>query len=647
MGQYIETFKDPARQERRTVSAHEEVAGRFSFPLRSFAPHPLRYSFPWFYLLLALAIRVYLVIHTHGVIDGDEALTGLQALGILHGDHPIYFYSQSYMGSLEAYFVAALFAIFGSSIWTLRAEAILLSLVIVWLTWRLAASLAEHARLPAYARQWFINVAALLAAIPPLYDTVAELRALGGYIETFVFMLLLLLSVLRLTERWRAARISALSQETEGREKVSTHEMAWRWAGIGLIVGLGLWTDPLIVSALLAAALWIAWNIFAQRVTFAHLLPAIAAIPTAIIGLAPALVWGATHGWANVTYLVSLGSKVVVWPELQARYPDRLSLARGITTLYKDCVAPRVIGGSLPGEDSLLTALHNPTLYMGVACMAITGILLSASLLPRRPLLLIQIRRLAALPLLFAACTAFMFCATTTAAPGLLSCNYDVTGRYATPLMLALPFLCATAFTLVILLLGRLYENTEGDTARRERGQRAPLFIQAMLLASLLVIVYPQVWTYRAADPGLTFQSPYCSLAPANNDQLIAYMQHEHIRYAWANNWIADPLLFKTHSSIIVADPLPLLRHLPLLDRFPAYTNAVEHADRPSIITITLRVYRYPLLLKILDTQGITYRVARFPSEPGVDILVVTPLNRTVYPFKSMVFYGAFLCLGL
>ncbi|MBA2285093.1 MAG: hypothetical protein H0W02_06405 [Ktedonobacteraceae bacterium] len=645
MGQYIETFKDPARQERRTVSTDEEVARRSSSPLRSFVPHPLRYSFPWFYLLLALALRVFLVMHTHGVIDGDEALTGLQAMGILHGDRPVYFYNQSYMGSLEAYFVAALFAVFGSSAWTLRAEAILLSLIIVWLTWRLAACLAEHARLPAYARQWFMNVAALLAAVPPLYDTVAELRALGGYIETFLFMLLLLLSVLRLTERWRTAR--ALSQETWDRERVTTHEMAWRWAGIGLIVGLGLWTDPLIVSALLAAALWIAWNIFVQRVAFARLLPAIAAIPTAIIGLAPALVWGAAHRWTNVTYLVSLGSKVVVWPELQARYPDRLSLARGITTLYKDCVAPRVIGGSLPGEDSLLTALHSPTLYMGVASIAITGILVSASLLPHRPLLLVQIRRLVALPLLFAACTAFMFCATTTAAPGLLSCNYDVTGRYATPLLLALPFLCAAAFTLVILLLGRLYENTAGRPARRERGQHTPLFIQGMLLASLLVVVYTQVWTYRAADPGLTFQSPYCSFAPANNDQLIAYMQHEHIRYAWANNWIADPLLFKTHGSITVADPIPLLRHVPLLDRFPAYTNAVQHADRASIITITLRVYRYPLLLKILDKQGITYRVARFPSEPGVDILVVTPLNHTVYPFKSMVFYGAFLCLGL
>src|SRR5712692_2754267 len=95
----------------------------------------------WFCLLIALAIRVWLVIRTHGTIDGDEALLGIQAQHILHGDFPIYFPGQPYMGVLEAYFVALLFATAGSSVWVLRAEPILLSLIIVWLTWRLAAAL--------------------------------------------------------------------------------------------------------------------------------------------------------------------------------------------------------------------------------------------------------------------------------------------------------------------------------------------------------------------------------------------------------------------------------------------------------------------------------------------------------------------------
>ncbi len=96
----------------------------------------------WVYLLIALLLRIWLIVHTRGVIDGDEAVFGIQAEHILRGEHPVYFYGQVYMGSLEAYLVAILFAIFGSSVWVLRSEPVLLSLVLVFLTWKLAAVLA-------------------------------------------------------------------------------------------------------------------------------------------------------------------------------------------------------------------------------------------------------------------------------------------------------------------------------------------------------------------------------------------------------------------------------------------------------------------------------------------------------------------------
>src|SRR5437764_9476136 len=138
----------------------------------------------WLCLLFALGIRIWLAYHTHGIIDGDEAMVGIQAEHILHGEHPIYYYGQAYMGSLEAYLMAILFAIAGPSVWMLRAEPILLSLLVVWLTWKLAGALAEAAQLSPSARLLFKTLAALCAAVAPLYDTVLELRTLGGYIET-------------------------------------------------------------------------------------------------------------------------------------------------------------------------------------------------------------------------------------------------------------------------------------------------------------------------------------------------------------------------------------------------------------------------------------------------------------------------------
>jgi hypothetical protein len=39
----------------------------------------------WVYLLIALLLRIWLIVHTRGVIDGDEAVVGIQAEHILRG----------------------------------------------------------------------------------------------------------------------------------------------------------------------------------------------------------------------------------------------------------------------------------------------------------------------------------------------------------------------------------------------------------------------------------------------------------------------------------------------------------------------------------------------------------------------------------
>src|SRR5215469_3052677 len=159
----------------------------------------------WLCFLIALLVRGWLVIHTHGVIDGDEALVGIQADQILHGVFPSYFYGQAYMGTLEEYLLAVFFAIAGPSVWAMRAEPTLLSLLAVWLTWKLAGLLAEAAHLSDPHRRIFQTIAAVWAAILPLYDVVLEMRLLLGYLETFILILILLIAALQLTRRWQQA----------------------------------------------------------------------------------------------------------------------------------------------------------------------------------------------------------------------------------------------------------------------------------------------------------------------------------------------------------------------------------------------------------------------------------------------------------
>lgn len=615
-------------------------------------------------LLIALGVRSWLAYHTGGFIDGDEALVGIQAQHILQGQFPTYFYNQPYMGSLEAYLMAIIFAVAGSSVWTLRAEPILLSLVVVWLTWRLAGALADSAHLPLHAKQWFMNIAALLAAIPPLYDTVLQMRMLGGYIEIFILMQLLLLAALQLTNR-RAAGASG-------------RELALRWASIGFLVGFGYWVNPIMIYGVLAAALWIGLDcikIVAQSRSLRQLwrkviVPALASLPACVVGMTPALLWGARNQWQNFTYIFQLGANTSLRPEVLAQYPTRTSQIIGQAKLLTGCVAPRVLGGSLPQQNPNFYALAAPTYLLAVFCIVTVSALVVLSFaqpaglgtptLARFQPLLLRVRRLVALPLTFMATTAFIFCVTRTAAIGLWHCEYDLAGRYATPLMLVMPFICAALFTIVVLSEAEFYRSEREESPTMENDatgvypvsvthplstgllmQRAVL---AGMVAFLLLAIVLQATLYGVTDSGSTFQSPYCTFAPADNDAIINYMEREHIQYAWAINWLAYPIVFKTHGTIIMSDPLPLIRHIQILDRIPAYTNAVLNAERPSMVVLVKHSDPHPLILKMLDSQQVTYHVARFPAQQGRDVLVVTPLNQTINPTTSPAYFNVFVC---
>lgn len=615
----------------------------------------------WFCLLASLLVRIWLIVHTNGVINGDEALVGIQAQHILRGEFPIYYYGQPYMGSLEAYLVALIFAVAGSSVWTLRAEPILLSLIVVWLTWRLAAALADTARLPAYARTIFQTVAAFFAAIPPLYDTVQELRTLGGYVETFVLMLLLLLAALRLTQRWQAG--------------ASRKEIALRWLGIGFVIGLGFWVDPLIISAVLTAALWIIvffivelFRIRGKAIShrrsnlFSHLGNLglfVVAIPGFLLGAAPALYWGATNHWANVQYILQQSGGMT--------FNQRLALFGKLFQLYTTSVAPRVIGGGLPIENQSLAAFTNNMLIVSLLVVGVLFLLALVAVFWHRRWL-VRIRKLIGLPLLFGIFTALIFCISTISAAGMHSPQYDFTGRYATPLMLALPFFFAALVTSISIFFAKLMGSQLPAVAEKPfvspaSGEGASVAATAMLQVILhgLLALYLLVATYTTGlvDPAYTFQSPSCPIAPANDAPIIAYLQQQHVHYAWALTWIGYPISFETNGNIIVADPRLVAnadpQHTPT-DRTPAYLSAVLHANRPAILAFVQHDDTYPLLLQTLDSMDINYHVKRFPSEAGIpkrphikaipatDILVVTALSSplTIQPtgiFRS-IFYN-------
>src|SRR5437764_8084572 len=121
-------------------------------------------------LLVAVIVRVWLIVHTNGVIAGDEAEVGLQAEHILHGEHPIYYYGQPYMGSLEMYLIAGIIRLTGPFVWAARIEPLIISLILVSITWFFSRALADSAHLSPRVKMLFIVMATLVAALAPLYD---------------------------------------------------------------------------------------------------------------------------------------------------------------------------------------------------------------------------------------------------------------------------------------------------------------------------------------------------------------------------------------------------------------------------------------------------------------------------------------------
>jgi hypothetical protein len=595
------------------------------------------YSPLWLCFLVAILSRVWIIVHTNGVMAGDEMEVGLQSEHILRGELPLYYFGQPYLGSLDAYVGALIFRFTGPAVWAMRLEMIPMSLLLVYLTWRFAAILAETAHLSARLKTTFMTIAALVAAFPPLYGMIMEMRV-GGYMGAFVIMLWLLFCAFRLTQRWG--------------QQASWRELALRWVGIGLLVGLGMWIDSLIIYACAAIAIWIGgWVVLElvkprrhasgqpRLVLLKEGLLSLSAVPGLLIGFLPGLIWGAQNNWANVFFIFHLTGTLSA---------SRLRTIARVTKMYTYCLAPRALGGALPTQPDVTTA--NPHVVTFGLFVVLSGLVLGVAglFLAKRHPVFVRVRQLTALPLLFMLCVSIIFCITpnSAAALGSAPCGpSDGAGRYVVPLVDGLPFLIATLIVLPGLVLRERQRSQaqQGEDAHRAlrftTSRRSPSLAvtQIGLLVVLALYFGAQGIAYAQADPNYTFQATGClSRNPTNVDPIVNYLKNQHIHYVWATNWVGDHITFETDDSIVATKT-----DIRIMSDY----QALVHADRPSVLALAAHDDHHPDFLRQLDANHVTYRVARFYSAPGVDALVVTPLNRTLSPSdptSSRLFQQAF-----
>ncbi|MGH2517672.1 MAG: hypothetical protein ACRDHP_18645, partial [Ktedonobacterales bacterium] len=295
-------------------------------------------------LALAIGARVFILVTSHGMMDGDEAVLGIQAERILRGAHPIYFYGQPYMGSWDAYLAAPLVALFGPSAWPLHLVTLTESLPLVPLLGALATRLyGVRGRMPAM----------LLAAIPPEYVAVGELRMLGGYVETLVLGTALLLLATTIVGRWREGR-STLAQ----------------WLLVGLLTGLALWIDVLISYYLIAGAIWMAPHAIGRarrgwrergRTVRGAAAAGVVCVAAMALTATPAIVYAVQNRFANVTVVTG-----------HPAWLDHVSPIRGSVLLY-------LVTHDLPSVFGIRMLWHTPML-IALALGVVAGIAAAAAL---------------------------------------------------------------------------------------------------------------------------------------------------------------------------------------------------------------------------------------------------------------------------
>ena len=178
-------------------------------------------------LLAGVLLRLWVLRSPLGVADLDEATVGLQARDFLEGHLEAFFPAQSYGGTAETALVAGSFGAFGSGWFALKVVPVALHLSGCLVLWRVARQVATTR-----AGQLVAPIVLWIGSAHGVWQSTKER---GFYGAALLLAAVVLLLVVRLDGR-PCRRDSVL---------------------LGLVLGLGIWTTPLLVAAMGPPVIWL------------------------------------------------------------------------------------------------------------------------------------------------------------------------------------------------------------------------------------------------------------------------------------------------------------------------------------------------------------------------------------------------------
>jgi Dolichyl-phosphate-mannose-protein mannosyltransferase len=220
-------------------------------------------------LILIATARVVILLTSQTHVHSDEAIIGLMAKHILEGRYfPFYMYGQPYNAGAawEAYLAAIAFAFFGVSVISLKSCIVVLSLLCLFLFYRMCLTL--------YDQRTALLATVAFAFAPSLLKWHFQVRGYSWYFLSIPMLMML---------------FSAIESARAPKQRMLFF--------FGLASGMSIWCLELAIP--LVGALWILL-ILRRKLSFNNAAPGLAGF---VVGYLPVIGYNLIHHFSNWRYL--------------------------------------------------------------------------------------------------------------------------------------------------------------------------------------------------------------------------------------------------------------------------------------------------------------------------------------------------------
>ncbi len=497
-------------------------------------------------LIAAAAWKFWLLARGVFPFNADEAVVAIMARHILGGERPIFFYGQAYMGSLDAFLVAAGFSLFGQAVWVIRLVQALLYLATIIATVGIGKVAMGSTKIGL--------LAAVLLALPAVNSTLYTTVSLGGYGEALLAGSLCLLIGFMILNKIKSGSPAGY--------RLLVLFLLW-----GGVVGLGLWANGLTLVFSVPMGCAILWGLIKRQPgTASYWKIAWAVLPGFLLGSLPLWSFAIQNGFQSL-FAEFAGSAVAV--EQQTWLVKLLNHLLNLVLLG----IPAALGMRPPWTVQWLALPLIPFVLIFWA-MVVYFFVRSVFRHPTGDW---------AYPVLGGIVLIFLLAFLA------LPFGTDPSGRYF--LSLVLPFSLAGAGFLASALKKRIYQA-------------------GLVTLVLVFNAWGTLQCADRTPPGITTQfDAVTAIDQSQMPALIEFLRQNGETRGYSNYWVSYPLAFLSSEELVFVPRLPYhqdLRYTPRDDRYLPYDTLVAQSGRVAYITTN----NPPLdetLRRALSSAGVTW----------------------------------------